>query len=217
MDLKEPYDETAENQAGLKEGVLNELHKTKQKLSEKEKENQDLENIMTSLNKKIDQLKTPEAQQRLKDGALRELHKAQDKIAQLEEEKDKLAEIAEAEKNMKIHEQHLKEGALAEVERLQDQKKLDIIEASIIEQRKGCEIEAYKFKAIIIEHSPCSNVLPFQNKILGISGRDPEKMRKTHSTVVSAKLHRLYQTASFFELVSRRSLAEGLKRASDSV
>ena len=135
--IKEPYIETAENQASLKEGVLNELQKTKQQLSEKEKENQDLENIMNTLNKKIDQLKTPEAQQRLKDGALRELHKAQEKINELEKEKDQLTIIAETEKNQKLQEQKLKEGALAEVERLQDQKKLENIEANIIQQRIG--------------------------------------------------------------------------------
>ena len=92
---------------------------------------------MNTLNKKIDQLKTPEAQQRLKDGALRELHKAQEKINELEKEKDQLTIIAETEKNQKLQEQKLKEGALAEVERLQDQKKLDSIEANIIQQRIG--------------------------------------------------------------------------------
>ena len=74
---QEPYVETAENQSDLKEGVLHELSNTKSKLSDAEKRNKDLENIMDHLNKKIKKLSEPEAQQRLKDGALKELSRAE--------------------------------------------------------------------------------------------------------------------------------------------
>lgn len=128
---QEPYSETAENQSDLKEGVLHELSSTKVKLSKAEHKNEDLEQIMEHLNKKIKLLSTPEAQQRLKDGALKELARAEENIKTLETEKDKLANIAQSEMSQKNHERQLKEGAIAEVERL-NEKFLKDLEQSVL-------------------------------------------------------------------------------------